>query len=154
MIWKFSLVISLVCILWNFTGISLVSLIRETIMKLSIQSWKTWELDHLTCDWTYTWDKSQKHPKNMFFTQKHLEKFWKTWVIQITSKSKQKEQKYFWFDPHMVEHTHIPFDYVHPHKWNKHSLNIKLVCCVCVKCGIVLSLEWSFNDQFNQVIYN
>ena len=35
-------------------------------------------MDHLTRDWTYTWDKSQKHPKNMFFTQKQLEKLWKT----------------------------------------------------------------------------
>ena len=26
--------------------------------------------------------------------------------------------------------------------------------CVSIKCGIVLSPEWSFNDQFNQVIHN
>ena len=52
----------------------------------------------------------------MFFTQKKFENFEKTWVIQITSKSKQKEQKSFWFDPHMVEHTHITFEHVQPHK--------------------------------------
>ena len=52
----------------------------------------------------------------MFSTQKQLEKLRKTWVIQITSKSKQKEQKPFWFDPHMVEHTHITFEHVQPHK--------------------------------------
>ena len=51
-----------------------------------------------------------------FFTQKQFEKLLKTWVIQITSKSKQKEQKSFWFDPYMVEHTHITFEYAPIHK--------------------------------------
>ena len=27
--------------------------------------------------------------------------------------------------------THIIFEHVQPYKWNRHSLNIKLVCCVC-----------------------
>ena len=103
----------------------------EIVAKLSVQSWKTWNLDHLTPSWAYTWNGSRKYPENMFFTQKQLKKLWKIWVIQITSKSKQKEQKSFWFDPHMVEHTHITFEYAQPHKWNKYSLNIKLVCCVC-----------------------
>ena len=137
MIWKFSLVRFLQKFCWYLAGILLVSFTRKTVAKQSRNSLskveKTWELDHLTRNWAYTWNKSPKHPENMFFTQKHLEKFWKTWVIQITSKSKQKEQKYFWFDPHMVEHTHIPLDHVQPRKWNKHLLNIKLVCCVlCV----------------------
>ena len=35
---------------------------------------------------------------------------------EITSKSKQKEQKSFWFDPHMVKHTHITFEHVQSHK--------------------------------------
>ena len=74
---KFSLVSSWLASLENVTGISLVSLTRETIVKLSIQNWKTWELDHLTPNWTYTWNRSQKHPKNMFFTQKQFEKLWK-----------------------------------------------------------------------------
>ena len=30
--------------------------------------------------------------------------------------NKQKEQKYFWFDQHMVEHTHITFEHVQSHK--------------------------------------
>ena len=29
---------------------------------------------------------------------------------------KQKEQKSFWFDPYVVEHTHITFEYVQSHK--------------------------------------
>ena len=96
----------------NFAGNSLVSLTHETIAKLFVESWKTWELDHLTCDWAYSWNKSWKHLENMYFTQKQLEKLWKIWVIQITFKSKQKEQKYFWFDSHMVEHTHITFEHL------------------------------------------
>ena len=57
-----------------------------------------------------------KTPRKHVFTQKQFEKRQKTWVIQITSKSKQKEQKSFWFDLHMVEHTHITFEHVQPHK--------------------------------------
>ena len=116
----------------NFTGISLVSFTRITNAKHFVKSWKTWELDRLTPNWAYTWNGSRKHPENMFFTHKQLEKIWKTWVIQITSESKQKEQKSFSFDPYMVEHTHITFEHVQSHKWNRHSLNIRLECCVCV----------------------
>ena len=29
---------------------------------------------------------------------------------------KKKKQKSFLFDPHMVEHTHITFEHVQPHK--------------------------------------
>ena len=31
-------------------------------------------------------------------------------------KKKQKEQKTFWFDPYVVEHTHITFEHVQSHK--------------------------------------
>ena len=31
-------------------------------------------------------------------------------------KQKKKEQKSFWFDSHMIEHTHITFEHVQPHK--------------------------------------
>ena len=76
-----------------FAGKPYLQATRKIVAKLSVQSWKTWDLDHLTPSWAYIWNGSRKHPKNMFFTQKQLEKLWKTWVIQITSKSKQKEQK-------------------------------------------------------------
>ena len=132
LIWKFFTGSWLAKVLAKFfAGKPYSRAIHETVTKLSVQSWKAWDLDHLTPSWAYIWNWSRKHPENMFFTQKQLEKLWKTWVIQITSKSKQKEQKSFWFDPHMVEHTHITFEHVQSHKWNRHSLNIKLVCCVC-----------------------
>ena len=31
-------------------------------------------------------------------------------------KKKKKEQKSFWFDPYMVEHTHITFEHAQTHK--------------------------------------
>ena len=69
--------------------------------------------------------------------------------------SKQKEQKSFWFNPHMVEHTHIPLNiYNHTNEIDIHWTLDLCVVCVCIKCGIVFSLEWIFNDQFNQVIHN
>ena len=58
---------------------------HETVAKLSVQSWKTWDLDYLTPSWAYIWNESWKHPENMFFTQKQVEKLWKTWVIQNNS---------------------------------------------------------------------
>ena len=35
------------------------------------------------------------------------------------------------FDHQAIEYTHIRFEHVQLHKWNRHSFNIKLVCCVC-----------------------
>ena len=133
LIWKFSREANSRKYSRNF---SWVSLTRELLAKQSQNSLskaeKTLKLDHLTPSWTYIWKGLWKHPKNMFFIQKQLKKLWKTWVIQITSKSKQKEQKSFWFDQHMVKHTHITFEHVQSHKWNRYSLNIRLVCCMCV----------------------
>ena len=56
----------------NFAGILLVSFTREIAAKHFVQSWKTWEFDHLTPSWAYTWNRSRKHPVNMFFTQNNL----------------------------------------------------------------------------------
>ena len=56
----------------NFAGILLVSFTREIATKHFVQSWKTWEFDHLTPSWVYTWNRSRKHPVNMFFTQNNL----------------------------------------------------------------------------------
>ena len=131
LIWKFSQEADSRKYSRNFSQVSLTCklLAKQSQNSLS-KAEKTLKLDHLTPSWAYIWNGSWKHPENMFFTQKQLEKLWKIWVIQITSKSKQKEQKSFWFDPHMVEHIHITFEHVQSHKWNRYSLNIKLVCCV------------------------
>ena len=54
---------------------------------------------------------------------------------------------------HIYDYTHITFKHAQLHKWNRHSLNIRLVCCMGIKYELVHSLVWRFNDQFNQVIH-
>ena len=64
-----------------------------------------------------------KTPKKHVF---HIKSTWKTLKNMGDTKRFQKQIKWsktFWFDPHMVEHTHITFDHVLTHKWNRHSLN-------------------------------
>ena len=98
-----------------------VSLTHELLAKLSVQSWKAWDLDHLTPSSACIWNGSWKHPENMFFYTKTT---WKTLKnIGDTNhfqKQTKEQKKSFWFDPHMVEHTHITFEHVQPHKWNRH----------------------------------
>ena len=72
------------------------------------------------------------HEKHVFHTkttQKTLKNMGDTNHFQ---KQIKKKKKSFWFDPHIVEHTHITFEHVQSHKWNKHSLNKSLMCCVWV----------------------
>ena len=111
---------------------SQVSLTRKLLAKLSVQSWKTWDFDHLTPSWAYIWNGSRKHPENMFFTQKQLEKLWKTWVIQITSKSKQKEQRKNLFGLiHKWLSTHIS----HLNMYNHiNEIGIHWILNLCVAC--------------------
>ena len=127
LIWEFSREANLRKYSRNF---SWVSFTRKLLAKLSVQSWKTWDLDHLTLSWAYIWNGSRKHPENMFFTQKQLEKH--GWYKSLPKANKKNKKNSFWFDPHMVKHTHITFEHVQSHKWNRHLLNINLVCCVCV----------------------
>ena len=70
--------------------------------------------------------------KTCFSLKNNLKNFEKHGWYKSLPKANKKKQKSFWFDPHMVEHTRITFEHVQSHKWNKHSLNIRLVCCVCV----------------------
>ena len=70
--------------------------------------------------------------KTCFSLKNNLKNFEKHGWYKSLPKANKKKQKSFWFDPHMVEHTRITFEHVQPHKWNRHSLNIKLMCCVCV----------------------
>ena len=70
--------------------------------------------------------------KTCFSLKNNLKNFEKHGWYKSLPKANKKKQKSFWFDPHMVEHTYITFEHVQSHKWNKHSLNIRLVCCVCV----------------------
>ena len=72
-----------------------------------------------------------KTPRKHFY---HTKSTWKTLKNMGDTNHFQKQiklSKTFWFNPHMVEHTHITFEYVQIHKWSRHSLNIRLVCYVC-----------------------
>ena len=70
--------------------------------------------------------------KSCFSHKNNLKIFEKHGWYKSLPKAKKKNKKKFWFDPHMVEHTHITFEYVQTHKWNRHSLNIRLMCCMCM----------------------
>ena len=131
LIWEFSWEANSRNYSQNFLQVSLTCELLGKVAKLSVQSWKTWDLDHLTLSWAYVWYGSRKHPINMFFTQKQLEKLWKIWVIQITSKSKQKEKKnlfgliHIWLSTH-TSHLNM---YNHTNEIDIHwTLNLCVVC--------------------------
>ena len=65
--------------------------------------------------------------------------------IKTLSKTYKILKKNFGFDWQAIEYTHHIWTCTH--KWNKYSLNQKsCVLCVSIKCEIVLSPEWRFND--------
>ena len=74
--------------------------------------------------------------------------------IKTLSKTYKILKNLFGFDWQAIKHAH--------HIWSCKITQMKWTfveqkSCglyVSIKCGIVLSLEWSFNDQFNQVIHN
>ena len=71
-------------------------------------------------------------PKQLFFKHKNNFKKFKTWVMKITSKNKYKDQKSFWFNHNKLKRTHIKFKHLQSDKWNRYSLNVRLVCCVLI----------------------
>ena len=136
----------------NFAGKHYSWNSHKTVAKLSVQSWKIWELDPLTRDWTYTWNKSGKHPENMFFTQKQFEKH--GWYKSLPKTNKKNKNIFGLIHIWLSTHTSHLNMYNHINEIDIHwTLNLCVVC-VCIKCGIVLSPEWNFIDQFNQVIHN
>ena len=70
------------------------------------------------------------------FSTKQIWLFGKTFKAQkcytkTLSKIYKILKNLFGFDHQAIEYTRITFEQVQSHKWNRHSLNIKLVCCVC-----------------------
>ena len=102
----------------------------ETVAKLSVQSWKTWDLDHLTPSWAYIWNESRKHPENMFFTQKQLENFEKHGWYKSLPKANKKNKNLFglihiWLSTH-TSHFNM---YNHTNEIVIHwTLNLCVVC--------------------------
>ena len=83
-----------------------------------------------------TRDHSRKQSRNgqtQFFNTKNLT-FWEKLSRPKWQKSLLETNKIlknlFGFDHQAIEHTHITFEHVQSHKWNRYSLNIRLVCCV------------------------
>ena len=65
----------------------------------------------------------------------HTKTIWKTLKNMGDTnhfKKQTKRTKIFLIWSTYVEHTHITFEHVQSHKWNRYSLNIRLVCCVWV----------------------
>ena len=108
-----------------------VSLTCETVVKPSVQSWKTWELDPLTRDWTFAWNKSRKHPENMFFTQKKNSKIFEKHGWYKSPPKANKETKnlfdliHIWLSTH-TSHLNM---YKHTNEIGIHW-TFRLVCCV------------------------
>ena len=125
LIWEFSREANLRKYSRNF---SWVSFTRKLLAKLSVQSWKTWDLDHLTLSWAYIWDGSRKHPENMFFTQKQLEKH--GWYKSLPKANKKNKKNLFrlihiWLSTH-ISHLNM---YNHTNEIGIHwTLNLCVVC--------------------------
>ena len=116
-----------------FAGKPYLRATLETVAKLSVQSWKNFKIGPFNSQLSLHMKWVMKTPRKHFFRSKTTLKFLKKMgdTNHFQKQKKWKKKKSFWFDPYMVEHTHITFEHIRPHKWNRHSLNIKLVCCVC-----------------------
>ena len=53
------------------------------------------------------------------------------WYTKTLSKTNKTFKNLFGFDHQAIEYIHITFEHIQSHKWNRHSLNIRFVCCVC-----------------------
>ena len=93
--------------------------------------------------------------KTCFSLRNNLKNFEKQGWYKLLPKANKKNKNLFslihiWLSTH-TSHLNM---YNHTNEISIHWTLDLYVVCVCIKCGIVLNLEWSFNDQFNQVIHN
>ena len=113
--------------------ISWVSLTHEPIAKVFV--WMQWYLNFAilifavrACSWLTRENASRRvveQKGNRMFGQNFIHK-----IIKTLSKT-DKILKIFLGLIIKQLSIHITFECVQSHKWNKHSLNIRLVCCVC-----------------------
>ena len=105
---------------------------REIVAKLFIQSWKNFKIgpfnSQLSLHMKWVMKTPRKHGFHTKITWKSLKNMGDTNRFQ----KQTKRTKIFLIWSTYVEHTHITFEHVQSHKWNRYSLNIRLVCCVCV----------------------
>ena len=62
------------------------------------------------------------------------------WYIKTLSKTNKILKNLFGFDHQAIKYIHITFEHIQSHKWNRHSLNIRLVCCVWNNYELIHSL--------------
>ena len=108
---------------------------RET---LCVKFWKKWKLassfSRLGCEIAYL-QLTRENASEEDFQQNRfgfLEKISKhKCYTKKFSKTNKILKNLFGFDHQVIENTQITFEHVQSHKWNRHSLNISLVCCMC-----------------------
>ena len=125
LIWKFSLISR-----WYFAG-KFYSWNNRGILCVKLKNLRIWPFSSQLS--LYMKQETRKTLRTQVF---HTKTTWKNlkkhgWYKSLP-KTNKKNKKSFWFNPHMVEHTHITFEHVQSHKRKRYSLNIRLVCCVCV----------------------
>ena len=142
---------------WVFRdGASCVMSPENNFHEIFIVFFVTWVL---TCEWVANlFAREPKNAKKMLFssfaTRKWVaknsdtcfstENMFKTMKNKVRTKHEHKEwykslpntykmiKNLFSLIKHVVKHTYNTFNQVQSNKWIKHSLNIRLVCCVCV----------------------
>ena len=100
---------------------------RETLYLKFLGNWNS-----LKISWCGTTHKrSHKMAKHSFSTQRfwHFDKNFqhKSEKNHFHKQIKYSKKKKIWLDHQATEHTYITFEHVQSHKWNKYSLNIRLV---------------------------
>ena len=130
---------------------------REAVARFSV-----WKCDFLISLKHISWEALSrelltKQTLNQFLkknTKIHFEQKLKARKYKITFKNIQNTQKkiWVWSTSTWAYTSHLNM-YNHTNEisiiWTK-----SCVLWVSIKYGIVLRPEWSFNDQFNQVIHN
>ena len=116
----------------------LVKDLRGSLETLCVNLWR-----NLKFSSTFSWLRYGNPYLRSTHKNADMEVFQQNWFEFLEKLSKQKWQRktlpktnkilksIFGFDHQAIEHTHITFEDVQSHKWNRHSLNIILVCCVC-----------------------
>ena len=111
------------------------------VTKHSVQSWKTWELNHLNSrlgwDLYHSQNELRKHPKNLFFTQNQLKNFEKHgWYKSLPNTIKLIKNLFGLI--HIWLSTHTPHLNMNNHT-NEISIHWTLDLCVVYRNQVWIS---------------
>lgn len=107
-------------------GVAKLSVWISKILKLASSFSWVGSYSQLTCKNAFEGIFQQKQIgllEKKFLTQKCY--------IKTLSKTYKILKNIFGFDHQAIEYTQFTFEHVRSHKWNRHPLNIRLVCCIC-----------------------